>query len=121
MVEIDNTSVRERHEGKVVISLPRSEVLSLKLIHGRRSERPLLQVLLFGSLFVVGLACAWGMWRGLMSRFVYLGTGCLVFAVYGLYETFRRGPVLLVETKSGMRRLFPAPSQVDALRSQLHH
>lgn len=67
----------------------------------------------------VGLFFLRVLWNGWISKLAGLGVLALPFGLYMLWSALRRGPVVLVKTTGGERRLFPGEDQLDSLSRQL--
>lgn len=119
MVELDESGLREIQDGRVVVSIDARDVEAAVLVRGRRSERPVPQLVLGAAVVAVGLFFLRVLWNGWLSKLAGLGVLALPFGLYMIWSALRWGPVVLVKTPGGERRLFPADEQLEALGRQL--
>jgi hypothetical protein len=105
-IRITADAVQECEGTVSLVTIPRGEIRSVRLEHGVVSEHPMF-------LFVVAAACLAAGVIGivlLMSGEGFPKTAALSIALlipipWIVAAALRRGPVLLVETKRGVRRL----------------
>ncbi len=119
MVEVDEQGIRERQDGAVVVNLAAAQVVSARLEHGFQAERPWLALLLIVPLVAFGGLCFVGFVRGAPGKLLLSGSFGLVLGALVSWHTFRRGPVVVVETTMGTRRVFPTREQVESVRASL--
>lgn len=109
-VRITSTRIQEMESSRVMVAVNRQEVIRARVAWARHSERPVLQLLLAVA------SGAFGMFT-LINTLFWLRVGgsreavaimCVLLLPLGAwlgYDALRRGPVLLVETTRGRRRL----------------
>jgi len=109
-LRVTATRIEELDESRVVVAVDRKDVVRARAAWARRSERPLVQL-------VLAVVCGiFGAWVIISSLRWFLVGGKRVFTVimcglllplgaYLAYDALRRGPILLLETTRGRRRL----------------
>lgn len=109
-IVIDDEDVKEMAGERTAVRLPRAEVTKLRVRHGFVAERPLVQAILGAGMLGGGGYVTLGMMAGsgpAPAGFRYLlASGlALLGSPFVLYGAVRRGYVLVVETRRGVRKL----------------
>jgi putative Mn2+ efflux pump MntP len=100
----------EIDSGRVMVFIPRADVVKLSLAHGRLAERPFVQAIIGALLLAFGaLAIGWllliGYWKTVASAVVLPIVG-----LWMLVHSFRDGDYLEVQTPRATRKLVFHPA-----------
>jgi hypothetical protein len=117
-VRITETSIDELAGKAVGASVRREDVLKLEIAHGRVGERPILTTLLALVILAFGALILWHivMWfenGGAIIRIEGAGLSLIPLGAWMLWSTWRRGPLLFIETRRERRRFAFARGTTD--------
>jgi hypothetical protein len=106
----------EIDSGRMMVFIPRADVLKLSLVHGRLAERPLVQTIT--GAFLLTFA-SWPIWWLLRHGYWRTAAAFIIFPIAGLwmlFQAFRNGDYLEVHTPRGVRKLVfhPHPNPQEA-------
>ena len=109
-LRITSTRFEELDQSRIIVAVERQSVVHARVAYARRSERPLLQLLFAVACVVYGMftianIAIWLQEGGTRDVLAIMGILLLPLGVWLGYDALRRGPILLLETTRGRRRL----------------
>jgi hypothetical protein len=109
-LRVTPTHVEELDQSRVIVAVERQDVVRARVAWARRSERPLLLLLIAAACCIFGMLVIldtlhWLREGGTREAFAIMCALLLPLGGWIGYDALRRGPILLLETSRGRRRL----------------
>ena len=109
-LRVTKERVEELDGFRVLVAVEFRDIAGARAAWTRRSERPVPQLFLAAACAAVGLysiygTLLWLLWGGSRHMLIVMCALALPLGIYLGQDAIRRGPVLLLETSRGTRRL----------------